>query len=157
MPNSRLGSPFKDVLSSDGHITILQLNVEGLSAAKRDIICELAKSHSADVLLLQETHTTDDQQLPINGYSIVSLSHHRQYGLATYTKDGIAATELCSSGTNCTIYWNAIRIGEQIIVNVYKPPDAEWPSPALPPFPAPVAYCGDFNSPHTSWGYNRDS
>lgn len=109
-----------------------------------------------DVLALQETHTTEDQQLPIAGYTVISYSHHKQYGLATYVRDDVPASELCSSSVDSNVYWNAIRIRDQTIVNVYKPPVSVWPSPALPPFPTPVLFCGDYNSQHTSWGYKRD-
>jgi len=40
---------------------IMQLNVEGLSAAKRHIIQSLAEIHHIDVICLQETHVNDDK------------------------------------------------------------------------------------------------
>ena len=38
---------------------IMQLNIEGLSAAKRHIIESLAEIHHIDVICLQETHVND--------------------------------------------------------------------------------------------------
>ena len=40
---------------------IMQLNVEGLSAAKRHIIQSLTKIHHIDIIYLQETHVNDDK------------------------------------------------------------------------------------------------
>jgi len=42
-------------------LRIMQLNVEGLSAAKRHIIQSLAEIHHIDVICLQETHVNDDK------------------------------------------------------------------------------------------------
>ena len=44
-----------------GFLRIMQLNVEGLSAAKRHIIESLAETHHIDVICLQETHVNDDK------------------------------------------------------------------------------------------------
>ena len=45
-----------DLLAVGLALRILQLNVEGLSAAKRSIIRNIAERHSIDVICLQETH-----------------------------------------------------------------------------------------------------
>ena len=42
-------------------LRIMQLNVEGLSAAKRHIIQSLAEVHHIDVICFQETHVNDDK------------------------------------------------------------------------------------------------
>ena len=138
-------------------LSALQLNVEGLSAAKREVRQKLATDLSPSVLLLQETHSTQDSQLPIPGYTVVSHQHHRQYGIATYVTNDLEASELCSSHADSPVYWNAIRIGDLVLVNVYKPPEVQWPNPPLPSFPCQTLYLGDFNSPHTTWAYSSDS
>jgi len=55
---------------------IMQLNVEGLSAAKRHIIESLAEIHHIDVICLQETHVNDDKfdRLTISGFDIISYT-----------------------------------------------------------------------------------
>ena len=138
-------------------VKILQLNVEGLSAAKRDVIHKLATDTSASVLLLQETHSTSDDQLPIPGFAVISHIHHKQYGVATYVREQLVASELCSSAETSPVQWNAIQIDDLTVVNVYKPPKVLWPSPPLPPFRGQTLYAGDFNSPHISWSYKRNS
>jgi len=44
------------------------------------------------------------------------------------------------------------------IVNIYKPPSSSRLTPtAIPVFPHPCLYSGDFNCQHTDWGYNTIS
>jgi len=58
-------------------LRIMQLNVEGLSAAKRHIIQTLAEIHHIDVICLQETPVNDDKsdRLTISGFDIISYTH----------------------------------------------------------------------------------
>ena len=63
----------------------MQLNVEGLSAAKRHIIKSLAEIHHINVICLQETHVNDDKsdRLTISGFDIISYTFHAKNGRAT--------------------------------------------------------------------------
>lgn len=47
-----------------------------------------------------------------------------------------------------------IEINDVTIVNVYKPPSAEFQQSVLPRFENPSIVLGDFNSHHTLWGYD---
>uniref|UniRef100_H3A8G7 Endonuclease/exonuclease/phosphatase domain-containing protein n=1 Tax=Latimeria chalumnae TaxID=7897 RepID=H3A8G7_LATCH len=62
---------------------ICQLNVEGLSKAKCDYLSKLLTNNTIDVLALQETHVSSDDQArryKINGYKLVSsLQHPNQH------------------------------------------------------------------------------
>lgn len=70
-------SPFKDYPDDDRdpsdlynqylepslkNLNIIQINVEGLSRAKRTYLKRIADEKKADVLCLQETHVPDDAQ-----------------------------------------------------------------------------------------------
>ena len=55
-------------------LRIMQLNVEGLSAAKRHIIESLAEIHHIDVICLQETHVNDDKSDCLS----IKLTHTRR-------------------------------------------------------------------------------
>ena len=70
-------------------LKILQLNVEGLSAAKREIIGEIAHHHQADVICLQETHIPDTiaGRYNINGFDLISVSPDPVFGRATVRSD----------------------------------------------------------------------
>ena len=50
-------------------------------------------------------------------------------------------------------YVTATEVSGITVVNIYKPPGVEWPTPALPILPHPTVYAGDFNSHSTEWGY----
>lgn len=64
-------------------LRILQLNVEGLSAAKRSLIKVLACQHSVDVICLQETHTGTEEvgHYIINGFGLLCTTPNKE----TYT------------------------------------------------------------------------
>ena len=51
-------------------VTILQLNAEGLTRAKRDLIRHFTDKHDANVLLIPETHIYDVAELSIGGLSL---------------------------------------------------------------------------------------
>jgi len=41
------------------------------------------------------------------------------------------------------------------IINVYKPPRSRFTPTAIPTFPHPSLYVGDFNCQHVNWSYNK--
>jgi len=75
---------------------IMQINVEGLSAAKRHIMQSLAEIHHIDVICLQETYVNDDKsdRLTISGFDIISYTLHAKHGRAIM----FAATSLMLRG-----------------------------------------------------------
>jgi len=72
-PSDNADMGFQAVGSS---LRIMQLNVEGLSAAKRHIIESLAEIHHINVICLQETRVNDDKsdRLTISGFDIISYT-----------------------------------------------------------------------------------
>jgi len=101
-------------------LCIKQLNVEGLSAAKRHIIQSLAEIHHIDVICLQETHVNDDKFdcLIISGFDIISYTLHAKHGRAKYVRSDVTDDVHVSSSPCCDV----IRVGGYHIANVYKPP-----------------------------------
>jgi len=125
---------------------IMQLNVEGLSAAKRHKIQSLAEIHHIDVICLQEKHVNDNksERLTISGFDI-SYTLHAKHGRATYVRSDVSDAVRVSSSPCC----NVIRVGRYHIANVYKPPTKHWNNTNLPPvLPHPAVLVGDFNSHH---------
>jgi len=57
-------------------LRIMQLSVEGLSAAKRHIIESLAEMHHIDVICLQETHVNDDKSDCLTVSGLTSSATH---------------------------------------------------------------------------------
>ena len=105
-------------------LRIMQLNVEGLSAAKRHIIESLAEIHHIDVICLQETHVNDDKsdRLTISGFDIISYTLHAKHGRATYVRSDVSDAARVSSSQCCDV----IRVGGYHIANIYKPPTEHW-------------------------------
>ena len=86
--NARIKLPFS------GHIankfrrpTILQLNIEGLTASKMNVLHHLAMQSEALVILLQETHCTDAEKLVLPNYQLAGSSLSRKHGLATFVHE----------------------------------------------------------------------
>ena len=132
-------------------LRILQLNVEGLSWAKRQLIKSIAEEHNVDIVCLQETHVdrNENQLLSIDGYDLVSVQLHLKHGRAAYVRSDIIDVKVGESSEFCDIF----SVGAFNIANVYKPPSREWETSVLQVLRSPGVYCGDFNSHHTEWGY----
>ena len=80
--NIRIKLPFS------GHIankfrrpTILQLNIEGFTASKMNVLHHLAMQSEALVILLQETHCTDAEKVVLPNYQLAGSSLSRKHGL----------------------------------------------------------------------------
>ncbi|KAI4829269.1 hypothetical protein KUCAC02_023323 [Chaenocephalus aceratus] len=135
-------------------LSVLQLNVEGLTTAKLEVLRHLANSNGAAVLLLQETHCTSDNILKIPGFHLAGSIYSKQHGVATFVRTEISWSASSQSPPGSNIEWLVTKIQETSVVNVYKPPPSELSTTSLPPITAPAIYAGDFNCQHTDWGYN---
>ena len=117
--------------------TILQLNIESLTASKINVLHHLAMQSEALVILLQETHCTDAEKLVLPNYQLVgSLS--RKHGLATFVYEPLRYTLLDQSPPTLEIEWLCVDVDGYKIVNVYKPPPTRLRSLDLPLFPPPI-------------------
>ena len=151
-------------LSFSGHIankfrkpTILQLNIEGLTASKINILHHLAMQSKALVILLQETHCTDAEKLVLPNYQPAGSSLSRKNGLATFVHERLRYTLLDQSPPTSEIEWLCVDVDGYKIVNIYKPPPTRLRTVDLPVFPHPCLYAGDFNCRHADWGYDDNS
>ena len=156
--NVRIKLPFS------GHIankfrrpTILQLNIEGLTASKMNVLHHLAMQSEALVILLQETHCTDAEKLVLPHYQLAGSSLSRKHGLATFVHERLRYTLLDQSPPTSEIEWLCVDVDGYKIVNVYKPPPTRLRTLDLPVFPHPCLYAGDFNCRHADWGYDDNS
>jgi len=70
---------------------IMQLNVEGLSAAKREF-SSIAERQKIVAICLEETHVDVDKtnRFSIAGFDLLTYSLHAKYGRATYIRDNIS-------------------------------------------------------------------
>ena len=121
--NVRIKLPFS------GHIankfrrpTILQLNIEGLTASKVNVLHHLAMQSEALVILLQETQCTDAEKLILPNFQLAGSSLSRKHGLATFVHERLRYTLLDQSPLTSEIEWLCVDVDGYKIVNVYKPP-----------------------------------
>ena len=137
--NARIKLPFS------GHIankfrrpTILQLNIEGLTASKMNVLHHLAMQYEALVILLQETHCTNAEKFVLPNYQLAGSSLSRKHGLATFVHERLRYTFLDQSPPTSEIEWLCVDVDGYKIVNVYKPPPTRLRTLDLPVFPHPV-------------------
>ena len=86
-------------LPFSGHIiqkfrgpSILQLNIEGLTASKMNVLHHLATQLEAFVILLQETHCISAEKLVLSNYQLAGFSLSRKHGLATFVQERLKWT-----------------------------------------------------------------
>ena len=132
---------------------VLQLNIEGLTASKMNVLHHLAEQYEALVILLQETHCTCANKLTIPGFALSWSSLSRKHGLGTFVDDRLKWTFVDQSPAALETEWLCVDVDDYRIVNVYKPPPMRLYASDLPVFLHPVIYAGDFNCPRVNWGY----
>ena len=119
-------------------LSVLQLNAEGLTTAKLEVIRQLADSNQVAVVLLQETHSTTDDNLKLSGFVLAGSIPSKHHGMATFVRTGITWSAVKRSPPDSNIEWLVTEVQETTIVNVYKPPPSELYPTSLPP---PVSAC----------------
>ena len=139
--------------SSAESLAILQINVEGLTIAKLDVLEQIAIKNKATVVLLQETHKENNATLKLPGFTLAGHTKSKHHGLATFIQDGMPWTPAGQCSDAAEVEWIATKVQETTVVNVYKPPRSILEQASLPDAPVPAVYAGDFNCWLTVWGY----
>ena len=137
--------------------SILQLNIEGLTASKMSVLHHLALQCEALVILLQETHSTSVERLDLPSYHLARFFLSRKHGLATFVHERLKWILIDQSPPTSEIEWVCVDVDNYKIVNVYKPPPTRMQASDLPAFPHPCLYAGDFNCHHVDWGYDNNN
>ena len=137
--------------------SILQLNIEGLTASKMNVLYHLATQLEAFVILLQETHCISAEKLVLSNYQLVGFSLRRKHGLAMFVHERLKWTLYDQSPTTSETEWLCMDFDSYKIVNIYKPSPMQLQVSDLPVFTHPCLYAGDFNCPHVDWDYNTNS
>ena len=129
-------------------LTIMSFNIEGLSAAKQQLVADLSKKHECAVLCIQETHRGPDDIRPnIPGMELAIERPNAQYGSAIFVKSGtiINATSLTDVNNieNLRVDLSGISV-----TSVYKPPGElfSFDQPPTVVGNQPQVFFGDFNS-----------
>ena len=137
--------------------TILQLNIEGLTASKMNVLHYLALQSEALVILLQKIHGTDAEKLILSSYQLAGSSLTKKHRLATFVHKQQKYMLLDQSPPTSEIKWLCVDVDGYKIINVYKPPPTRLQSLDFPVFPHSCLYAGDFNCRHDDCGYNDNS
>ena len=126
-------------------LVLLQLNAEGISKAKIQVIEHLATKSLATVILLQETHVANPDVLNIPGYSLVAHTSRRVHGVATFVQCSTKWRDIASSMPAEEVDWVTTEVEGVNITNVYKPQGTRLCLDSLPRYQQPSIYAGDFN------------
>ena len=124
-------------------LTIMSFNIEGLSAAKQQLVADLSKKHECAVLCIQETHHGPDDIRPnIPGMEIAIERPNAQYVTI------VNATSL-TDVNNIEIL--RVDLSGISVTSVYKPPGElfSFDQPPTVVGNQPQVIIGDFNS-HSS-------
>ena len=109
-----------------------------------NVLHHLAMQSEALVILLQETHCTDAENLVLPNHQPAGSSLSRKHGLATFVHERLRYTLLNQSQLTSKIEWLCVDVDGYKIVNVYKPPPTRLRFLYHPVFPHPCFYVGDF-------------
>ena len=152
------GDACESNLLFSGHIlntfqrpTILQLNIEGLTGSKMNVLHHLAVQHEALVILLQEVHCNSSEKLKLPSFALSGFSLSRNHGLAMFVHERMKYTLLKQPPFKSETEWLCVDVDWYKIVNVYKPTLTQLQASDLSVFPHPCLYAGDFNCSHADW------
>jgi len=85
--------------------------------------------------------------------SVLSGNH----GLATFVHERLEWSLVDQSTEQSETEWLCADVTGYKIISVHKPPRSRFTPTAIPTFPHPSLYVGDFNCQHVNWGYNTTS
>jgi len=153
-PSSRRGSRNT---AEDPRPNILQLNTEGLTAYKISAIEQLAYKNQAFIIVLQETHCTTADKLVNPNFSLAGSVMSRNHGLAKFVHEQLEWSLVDQSPEQSETEWLCVDLAGYKIINVYKPPLSRFTPAAIPTFPHPSLYVGDFSCQHVNRGYHKTS
>ena len=138
------------------YLKILQLNIEGLTAAKTTVLEHRAEKHSPTLILLQETHQDNPDKLKLRDYCLATYVPSKIHGLAIFIKSGVQHEPPArSDAADDQIEWASTKVCNHTITNIYKPPRVPFSHTSIPLAENPSIYTGDLNSHHPAWGYTE--
>ena len=93
----------------------------------------------------QETHCTTANKLVIPNFSLAGSLLSRKHGLATLLYEQLKWSLADQSPEQSETEWLFIDVAGYKIINVYKRPHSQLKLMAIPTFPHPSLYAGNFN------------
>ena len=138
---------------SEQELTVTSINIEGMSAAKQQLLAELCEKQKCDVLCVQEIHRGLNAIRPnIRGMSLVAEMPHEQYGSAIFVRNNCICDSTSTSNTNNVEIIQA-QLNKLTVTSVYKPPNEQFSFGSNLASTQMNVVIGDFNSHGVEWGY----
>ena len=131
------GNASKRIVNKFRSPAIFQLNIEGLTASKMNVLYYLAAQRETLVIRLQDTHCTSAQRLLLPDYQLAGFSFSRNHGLAMFVHKRLKWTLFDQSPPTSETEWLFVDADGYKIVNVYKPPPIRLQVSDLPVLPHP--------------------
>jgi len=93
----------------------------------------------------------------IPNFTLAGSIPSRNHDLATFVHERLEWSLVDQSPEQSETEWLCVDVAGYKIANVYKAPRSRITPTAIPTFPHPSLYVGDFNCQHVNWGYNTTS
>lgn len=142
-------------LFSEPTLTIVTINIEGITYNKQEILADLCRTHRCDILCIQETHRNLTAHRPkIDGMQLVIEQPSAKHGSAILVRNDISVTSAEKTYHN-EIEVLTIEVGKFTVTSVYKPPGKDFVFTPPGNFTSQQTkfVLGDFNSHSVLWGY----
>ncbi|KAH1002151.1 hypothetical protein HUJ04_008266 [Dendroctonus ponderosae] len=108
-------------LFSELTLTIISINIEGITKNKQDTLSQLCQTTNCDILCIQETYRDENSIRPeITRMNLSSEASHNKYGSATFTTASLAISSVVKNIQD-DIETLTIEIGKLTVTSVYKP------------------------------------
>ena len=133
------------IASGDKPLVILQINVEGWTAANRELIQKMTREMKVTLVLFQEMHQTMNDQLKLYGFTLAGHIPKEHHGIDTFVRFSIWFTLIAYSNAGEPTQWITITINGICISNVYHPPPAVLNVSLLPSASGQCIISGNFN------------
>jgi len=139
------------------HHVILQINVEGWTSAKGEVLQRVSFEEKATLILVQETHQTTPDRLKLSEYTLVDYIPGKHHGIATFVSKRVMLTHVESSGDNNPTQSSVIKIQNVNVTNIYHTPPASMVPSKLPKIAGQATISSDFNCRHENWVYSSSN
>ncbi|KAH1026607.1 hypothetical protein HUJ05_000247 [Dendroctonus ponderosae] len=145
-------------LFSEPTLTIISINIEGITKNKQDILSQLCQTTNCNILCIQEAHRDENSIRPdVTGMNLSIEAPHNKYGSAIFTKPSLAISSVAKNIQD-DIETLTVEIGKLTVTSIYKPPRKEYRFSQTNNFQTKNTkfVIGDFNSHHSGWGYDHN-
>ena len=136
-------------------LTVISVNIEGLTASKASMLSEMCKREHCHCVCLQETHRAPHlARTKIPGMTLIAERPHIKYGSAILIRSDLKVKGV-SVWEQDNVELISIEMPGVVVHSVYKPPNEKFVPTALGNGNLPHIVIGDFKSQITTWGYTN--